>query len=166
MVSQSDRVFLALPLFISLAVNSRYRLHQHNRFTMLYSVWLITRPISMESRLSALGISSDGKAHLRHWGVLVSELTLLDIQVILQWTRYSGNDDTPLGTMYELCREEGRYTNVNIVRPFGMEIIRREWGSFSADFVGTTEMAYEDIKREGNPKLELVLISPSCPHRE
>ena len=93
-------------------------------------------------------------------------MTLLDIQVILQWTRYSGNDDTPLGTMYELCREEGRYTNVNIVRPFGMEMIRREWGSFSADFVGTTEMTYEDIKREGNPKLDLVLISLSCPHRE
>jgi hypothetical protein len=60
----------------------------------------------------------------------VSELTLLDIQVILQWTRYSENDDTPLGTMHELCREEGRYANVNIVRPFGLDTIRGEWGSF------------------------------------
>jgi len=118
---------------------------------MIYSVWLVTRPISLESRFSALGISSDGKAHLRHWAVLISELTPLDAQVILQRTRgYFGNDDTDLGTMYELCREEGRYTNVNIIRPFSMETIRKDWGAFSIEFMGTTDKAHDEIKQEGN----------------
>jgi len=69
----------------------------------------------------------------------------------MQRTRgFSGNGDAPLGTMYELCREEGRYTNVNIVRPFGMATIRKDWGAFSIEFIGMTDKAHNEVKEEGD----------------
>src|SRR5271169_597673 len=51
---------------------------------MVHTVWLFTRPLSF---FPPFGITSEGKPALRHWGVLVSELTLLDVQVIMQRTR-------------------------------------------------------------------------------
>jgi hypothetical protein len=114
---------------------------------MVYTVWLFTRPLSF---FSPFGIASDGKPALRHWGVLVSELTLLDVQVIMQRTR--ADAETSLGTMYELFREEG-YNNVNIIRPFGIATIRREWRAFSAEYIDTTEMTFETIDVEGTAHL-------------
>lgn len=112
---------------------------------MTYTVWLFTRPLSF---FPPFGIASDGKPALRHWGVLVSELTVLNVQVITQRTRGYSDDDTSLGTMYELFREEG-YGNVNILRSFGIATIRRDWRAFSTQHVGTTEMTFEMIDLEG-----------------
>src|SRR5271170_7491026 len=119
---------------------------------MVYTVWLFTRPLSL---FSPFGIASDGKPALRHWGVLVSELTLLDVQVIMQRTRGIFEDSTPLGTMYELFREEG-YGNVNIIRPFGIAIIRKDWHAFSAQYIGVTEMTLQMIDKEGNILLSIL----------
>lgn len=105
--------------------------------------------MALETKFSALGISSDEKAFLRHWGVLVSDLTLLDAQVVLQRTRSLEPTDTALGALYELCVENGKYTNVNIIRPLGMATIRKDWGAFSVEFIGTTEWSHDDIKNEG-----------------
>lgn len=113
---------------------------------MVYTVWLFTRPLSL---FPQFGITTDGKPALRHWGVLISELTLLDVQVIMQRTRGSLEEDTTLGTMYELFQEEG-YGNVNIIRPFGISIIRKEWHSFSSQYIGTTDMTLQMIDHEGN----------------
>jgi hypothetical protein len=110
-----------------------------------YTVWLFTRPLSV---FPSLGIASDGKPAVRHWAILVSELTLLDIQVIMQHTRGPSDEDTTLGTMYELFREE-RYSNVNIIRSFGIATIRKEWHAYSAEYIDTTEMTFERIDREG-----------------
>jgi hypothetical protein len=114
---------------------------------MAYTVWLFTRPLSF---FPSFGITSDGKPALRHWGVLISELTLLDVQVIMQRTRGSLEEDTTLGTMYELFPEEG-YGNVHIIRPFGILRIRNEWHSFSAQYIGTTLITLQMIDHEGNP---------------
>jgi hypothetical protein len=113
---------------------------------MVCTVWLFTRPLSF------LPPFSDGKPALRHWGVLVSELTFGDIEVIIQRARAYSEDDTPLGTMYELFREE-EYNNVNIVRPFGTAIVHKEWRAFSAKYVGTTEWTFQLIDLEGTTYL-------------
>lgn len=107
-------------------------------------VWLFTRPLSLFPRF---GIGSNGTLALRHLGVLVSELTFLDVHVIMH-TQDSTRRETSLDTMYQLFREEG-YSNVNIIRNFGTATIRQEWHGFSAEYIGTTEMAFDMIDREG-----------------
>jgi hypothetical protein len=93
---------------------------------------------------------SNGKPHLRHWGVLVSDMTMVDARAILfRKTEYGANDETELGTMYELFRDED-YNNVKITRPFEMATIREEWSMVDFQLVGETQLTHELIKQEGN----------------
>lgn len=113
-----------------------------------YSVFLFTRPLSYAT-LFSLGIVSDGKAHLRHWGVLVTEMSLVDAQALFQRSKpYGSNDYTELGVMYELFRDELGKTNANINPHFGMEMIRKEWQMFSAEYIGETIRTHDGIKKE------------------
>ena len=117
---------------------------------MKSTVWLLTRPLSYETSLPPLSGSSDGKYHLRHWGVLVSEMTLVDAQAILLRTRgFWDSNDLELGTLYETFRDEKGYQNVNAKGPFRMATIRNEWHGFSIEFVGETSMTHELIQQEG-----------------
>jgi hypothetical protein len=116
----------------------------------MYSVWLFTRPLSWAVTFPPLASTSDGKDHLRHWGVLVNEMSLIDAQAILLRTKeYGANDNTELGTMYKLFRDEGDRNNVNITQQFGMATIRKEWQMFSVQYVGGTAMTHAMIKQEG-----------------
>ena len=93
--------------------------------------------------------SSQGKDYLRHWGVLISDMSLIDLQVILSRTRdFGANDNTMWGTMLELFRDEDKKNNVNI-KDFGMKTLREEWPMFSMAYVGKTSMTYEQIKHQG-----------------
>src|ERR1700728_3138042 len=93
-----------------------------------YSVWIFTRPLSYATHFTPFALTSDGRDYLRHWGVLISEMTLLDAQVILfRKTEYRGNGGTELGTMYELLRDENNHNNVKITRPFELATIEKEW---------------------------------------
>ena len=47
------------------------------------SVWLFTRPLSYVTHFSSSEATSEGRDHLCHWGVLVTELTMVDISPIL-----------------------------------------------------------------------------------
>jgi hypothetical protein len=117
---------------------------------MKYSVWLFTRPLSYARFFPPLAQTSAGKDHLRHWGILVSDMTLLDAQVLLaRATPYGGNDSTDLGVMYELFRDINNKNNVNITSPFRVLSIRKDWGMFSCQYIGQTDMTHARIKREG-----------------
>jgi len=59
------------------------------------------------------------------------------------------DDDTSLGTLYELFLGEHQHNNVHIVRPFGLRTLRRDWRVFSAECVGTTSYSHDEIKAEG-----------------
>ena len=59
----------------------------------------------MANFLPSLDWTSDGIDYLRHWGVFVTDNTLLDIEVILQRIRAWENDGIDLGTLYELRRD-------------------------------------------------------------
>lgn len=122
---------------------------------MGYTVWLFTRPLSYASLFPAFEFTSQGRDQFRHWGVLVSELTLLDAQIILlrnpqHWdTEY----DSPLGTMYDLFRDEDSQNNVHITRPFEVATIQRDWRAVSVQYVGETNMTFEMIDKEGTASL-------------
>jgi hypothetical protein len=98
-----------------------------------------------------------GKPHLNHWGVLVSDLSVVDAQAIMLRTRASSEAIIELGTMYELFREEDGRNNVSITRPVTVEKIHEEWPAFSANYIGETEIPYETITSEGKS-----LVSVSC----
>jgi hypothetical protein len=118
--------------------------------TTLYSVWLFTRPLSYATIFPSFVSAFGGKQHLRHWAVLVSEMSLLDAQAImLRRIEYRGNDRTVWGTMYELFRDDGNINNVNINRQFGMETVRKEWQMIDIQYVGQTEMTPVEIEIEG-----------------
>jgi hypothetical protein len=117
---------------------------------MVYSVWLFTRPLSYAMFLPPLASTSDGKDHLRHWGVLVNQMTLMDLQVMLsRQNSYGANDNTELGVMYELHRDESNMNTVSINRKFGMNSVRNEWRMFSMQYVGNTAMTHDFIKQQG-----------------
>lgn len=127
---------------------------------MKYTVWLFTRPLSYATLFPPLAVISNGKEHFCHWGVLVSDMTLLDGQaILLRKIEYGGNDKTDLGTMYDLFREKDGHINVNINRPFTMAIIKREWRWLSVQYVGETHMTYEMIKDESEFPKHISLLS-------
>ncbi len=101
----------------------------------------------MANFLPSLDWTSDGIDYLRHWGVFVTDNTLLDIEVILQRIRAWENDGIDLGTLYEL-RRDSPINNVNIIRPFTLAVIRQQWRAFSTQYIGKTKMSHEEIELE------------------
>jgi hypothetical protein len=113
-------------------------------------VWLVTRPLSFLPTTT----TSDGR-HLRHWGVLVSSRTLLDIKILLDRTLRSYRADDPdLGTLFEL-HVDGKMTTVSITQPFRLSTLQDRWPSFLVDYVGETNATHELIKAEGSFKLRV-----------
>jgi hypothetical protein len=106
--------------------------------------------------------SSEGIHQLRHWGILVNEMTLTDLKVILSRTMgYIANDNTELGTMYELFQGEQRRNKVSITQKFGVNSVRKEWRMFSIQYVGKTGMTHDEIKTKGVPILMSLISSNS-----
>ena len=115
-----------------------------------YSVWLFTRPLTYAMFSPPVAASSEGVHQLRHWGVLVNEMSMTDLKVVLSRTMgYIVNDDTELGIMYELFQGEQSRNKVSIKHKFGMNSVRKEWRLFSIQYVGKTRMTHDEIKKEG-----------------
>ena len=114
-----------------------------------YSVWLFSRPLTYAMFSPPIAASSEGIYHLSHWGVLVSEMSMIDLTVILSRTmRNNGNENTEFGIMYELHQGENHVNNISI-HNFGMKSIRNEWRMFSMQYVDNTTMTHDAIKQEG-----------------
>src|SRR5271155_1728970 len=65
------------------------------------SVWLFARPL----RSSFLDWLTRGNFVLNHWGVLVSDISCMDVEVTIQRSLKPGkNSMEATGTMYELYR--------------------------------------------------------------
>lgn len=117
---------------------------------MHYFVSLFTRPLSYAMSFPSVAASSDGNDYLRHWGILISDINPLDLEVALsRTTEFGVNDNTVLGTMYELLRREDNQNTVRINPKFGMNSLRKQWPMFSMEYVGKTPMTHEQIKKEG-----------------
>src|SRR5271156_4411772 len=100
---------------------------------MQYSVWLFTRPLSYAAYFSSVEGTSEGRHHLRHWGILVTEMKLADTNAIILRSRQSGRQTSQSrGVMYELFREPNNLNNVKSTSPFQISTIMSEWPTFSA----------------------------------
>jgi hypothetical protein len=117
----------------------------------MYSVWVFTRPLYYTNLFPPLDTRSKGSDYLRHWGVLVTELSILDMKILFQRTRSSEEAGTAVGTLYELIRVEGGST-INILQPINITILRRDWRALSGQYIGTTHMTHAMIGLEGNSR--------------
>jgi hypothetical protein len=123
--------------------------HHHMTAMMKYSIWLFTRPTSHAMSLPFIAASSDGKDYLCHWGVLVNEMNGIDVEVVMARVRkYGANDNTELGIMYELHRNEENVNNLRITEKLGISSIKK-WPIFSIQFVGETTITHDIIEKIG-----------------
>jgi hypothetical protein len=99
--------------------------------------------------LPFIAASSDGKDYLCHWGVLVNEMNGIDVEVVMARVRkYGANDNTELGIMYELHRNEENVNNLRITEKLGISSIKK-WPIFSIQFVGETTITHDIIEKIG-----------------
>ena len=115
-------------------------------------VWVIARPLSATRLVAPLEFTSNGKFHLCHWGVLVSDLSIEVLTTLLVEsgkTPTTDDNDAVLGELWELTRVEGNIDTVNVTRPFRVSILKAKWMTFSAQRLGTTFMTSDEIRLKG-----------------
>ena len=116
---------------------------------MKYSVWLFMRPTSHAMSFPLIAASSDGMDYLCHWGVLVNEMNIVDVEVIMARVRkYGTNDNTELGILYKLHRNEENKNDLRVTEKFGIDSIKK-WPVFSIQHVGETTITHDVIEKIG-----------------
>jgi len=111
-------------------------------------VSLFTR-LSYAKLFPSAAASSEGKDYLCHWGVVISDMSLIDPEVILSQMRdFSVNDNTMWGTILELFCDEYNKNNDNINTNCGMKTLREELPMFSM-YGGKTSMTDDQITHQG-----------------
>jgi hypothetical protein len=113
-------------------------------------VWLCTRPLSYG--IPGTELSSDAsRLYLRHWGVLVCELAVVDAKILVQ---SSPHQDEVLGTMYELMQYDGR-PDLFIDSKTTVQMIKAKWRSIHLQYVGETVLLDDRILREGMSQISV-----------
>jgi hypothetical protein len=129
---------------------------------MTRNVWLCTRPLKAAVGVSPLESTSDpDRPHLRHWGILVTNLTELAVRDIINKAHDAERlENKPLGVMYELQRQGKQYIS-SVDDNFTTATIRQVWGkNFTSQLVGTTGMTDEEIREEGTTYVGCFIGSP------
>lgn len=109
-------------------------------------VWLFARP----HRSSFLKWVSYGGFDLHHWGVLVSDLSRVDLEVVLNGSgRAKTRYDVELGIMYELYRTSHGKNVVRIGSPFLLSTLMENWLFYTGQFIGTTTLSDKAIADQG-----------------
>ena len=103
------------------------------------SLWLLARPISIFPR----GIV------FCHWGVLVTELSDIDITVFISRRHLGDSSDITLGVLYDL-RTEGVFNRVKvqITNPFLLSSVNL-WKRSVSRFIGITTLSDDEIRTIG-----------------
>lgn len=117
------------------------------------SVWIFARPLSGASIFPTptTATSSHGKFHLCHWGILVTDLSIVDVKALTLRSKQgpSMTDDTPLGTMWELIRTLTNESTVNMSQPFEVSMLKEQWVTFSAKHIGSTRLTDDQVQNSG-----------------
>jgi hypothetical protein len=117
-------------------------------------VWLCTRPLAYE--IPGLDVTSDpARLYLRHWGVLVSELAVVDVQVLIQSIGCHANREV-LGTIYQLMQHNNQ-PEIFVDSETTVEMIKIEWNSIYLQYVEETFLTHDMIMQEGTPPALLTL---------
>ena len=113
-------------------------------------IWLFARPLSHAQGIPALVSTSDGRFHFCHWGVLITELSIPDLNALLYRSRVGiGVEDDGLGVLYQLERTSGAAYAVTRSETFTASSVRTSWPNFSAKYIGGTGMLDDEISAEG-----------------
>jgi hypothetical protein len=116
-------------------------------------VWLLARPLSGGSIFPGYSMAwtSDGTLHLCHWGVLVTELNLVDAKALMHRNTPGGStkDDPELGALWELNRTPENRNTVNVSRPFKLSALKKQWTAVTGQHLGSTRFTHEEIQIEG-----------------
>jgi hypothetical protein len=116
---------------------------------MELSVSLLTCPLSWAVSIPLLASSSD-EDHLRHWGILVHDMSSVDLQAcFFGYQKSHANDHTVFGTMYQLFRRQDGTNIVDINTEFGMDSLRQDFPMFAIKVVGKTTLSHAQIKDKG-----------------
>jgi hypothetical protein len=119
------------------------------RIEMPRHVWLCTRPLAYE--IPGMDITSDpGRFYLRHWGVLVSELAVVDVQVLIESIGSPNIRNEVIGTIYQLMQYNNQ-PDLFVDSKTTIEMIKSEWKSIHVQYVGDTLLTHEMIMTEGMP---------------
>src|SRR5438045_8473980 len=113
---------------------------------IFYNVWLLARPLSHTSLIPPLASLSDGKYPLCHWGALITELSVNDIEEHFE-NRY-GSPERNMGTLYALHRAENQYS-ANILPPFLPSNLQAEWRRISTTWLTVTTKSSEASSTSG-----------------
>ena len=111
------------------------------------SVWILVRPLSLAITFPTMGLISDGKPYLCHWGVLVTMPSIDDLRALI-CPQGSATDELVLGAMWELHREQ-EHCNVNRTRPFRRGDVIKHWGINRSYQMGTTFHTDQQIQLAG-----------------
>lgn len=134
--------------FTIIHLDGRYHCEDdmERRKSVLRHVWILARPLSTAIWFPFVGKTSDGKFHLCHWAVLVSDMNIASTRAIALGAQdlEAQSEETVLGTLYELDRL-GTTNTVNICSSFGAKEIKRYWPYLSCEYVGDTDIATGDI---------------------
>ena len=80
----------------------------------------------------------------------MNEMNTLDVEVIISRVRkYGANDNTDMGIMYELHRNEGNKNDLVITEKNGINSVKEKWPMFSIQYVGETTMTHNVIEETG-----------------
>jgi len=110
------------------------------------TVWLFARPFQS----SFFDWLTRGNFVVNHWGVLISDVSRVDVEVTLQRSLKAGSNLVePIGTMYELYRTSDGKNVVRRTNPFASSTWRDSWPSFAYQSVATTNLGDEEIFKLG-----------------
>ena len=120
----------------------------------LRKVWILARPLSLTQWLPALADTSDGRFHLCHWAILLTDanIAIRDIKAGLTEDPIlmsSSANQSILGTLYELHRI-GNSNTVNVISDFGPTHICNGWQRLSAMHIGMTSLKDAEISKKGD----------------
>ena len=123
----------------------------------LRSVYILGRPYSF---FPPLGLAAHAHFYLCHWGVLVTELTVIDIEsVVFQTKSLTPLENPEIGSMFELNRTAENRIMLECIRRFTLSILNKHWRNLAIHYVGMTDMPDERIQAEGRSQgiVELII---------
>jgi hypothetical protein len=110
-------------------------------------VWLCTRPLAYD--IPGMDITSNPtRPYLRHWGVLVSELSVVDVRVLIQSINSPNAAREVIGTIYQLMQYNDR-PDIFVDSKTTLQMIQTEWKSIHLEYVGETLSTHDMIIQEG-----------------
>jgi len=122
--------------------------HQGPHISPLRSVWIFAHPHYFFPPLNLPHFA------FYHWGVLVTELAVIDVQSLSCRLESMGKlEDSVLGTMFEGDLTAERRLKLVCTHPFKLSTFNTKWKNPLTYHVGMTDLSDDEIYDEGKKTL-------------